>query len=185
MAFVKLDCRTLDSSLWPDHEACRLFFTALMMAVPKKFESGLPQIAVDTLEETGFVAPPGWYGFVEAAGVGIVRRAMMDEKVGLAALVRLGSAEEASRSSEYEGRRMIRVNGGYLILNYWAYREKDHTAAIRQKRHRAKSRPRKRSESVRADNDSRERRAAAAYDNGDEKAGDRIAAEGLPNERQD
>ena len=33
---------------------------------------------------------------------------------------------------------MIRVNGGFLILNYMKYRDKDHTAAERQRRLRAR-----------------------------------------------
>lgn len=172
MSFVKLDCRTLDSSLWADQEACRIFFAALMMARPVRFDEPQPQLEVGAITETGFVVPPGWYGFVEAAGPGIVRRALMDESVGVAALERLGKPEDASRSSAHEGRRMVRVNGGYVILNFWAYREKDHTAAIRMKRHRARKRKGKAVVPG-------ESGGARAYDSGDTAGGDAIAAEGL------
>ncbi len=180
MAFVKLDCGTLDSSLWPDQEACRIFFAALMMAAPKRFFESHAQLQVDSIIETGFIVPPGFYGFVEAAGVGIVRRALMDEAVGLAALKRLGDPEESSRSSKYDGRRMVRVNGGYVILNYWDYRVKDHTAAVRQKRYRTKKAVRKSQKQVQAAAESRESRAAKEYNDGNNDAGDRITAEDLP-----
>jgi hypothetical protein len=54
------------------------------------------------------------------------------------ALKKLGSPEMESRSKEFEGRRMIRTNGGFVILNYMKYRDKDHTAALRQARLRAR-----------------------------------------------
>jgi len=35
------------------------------------------------------------------------------------------------------------VAGGYIILNYWLYREKDHTAKFRSKRYRDKKKPKR------------------------------------------
>ena len=58
----------------------------------------------------------------------------------MAALERLGSPEPGSRSSSFDGRRLIRIDGGYLVLNYMAYRDKDHTAAERMRRMRARNR---------------------------------------------
>jgi hypothetical protein len=46
----------------------------------------------------------------------------------------LGEPEDNSRSKDFAGRRMIRIDGGFLILNFMKYRDKDHTAAIRQQR---------------------------------------------------
>lgn len=138
MSFVKLDCGTLDSTLWADVDATRIFFASLLMAEPYELLEVSNQIAVRSLDETGFEVPAGWYGFVPAAGVGIVRRALMDEEVGLSALERLGSPEMGSRTPDFEGRRMVRIVGGYIILNYSKYREKDHTAAERSKRYREK-----------------------------------------------
>ncbi len=54
----------------------------------------------------------------------------------MSALERLGEPESESRSPEFEGRRMVRVNGGWIILNFDKYRKKDHTAAERSKRYR-------------------------------------------------
>ena len=138
MAFVKLDVGILDSTLWVDKDAREIFITALLMAVPREYPNPVPQYGVvgNDIVQTGFVAPPGWYGFVAAAGSGIIRRCGMDEEAGKLALERLGEPEEGSRSGAHAGRRMIRMDGGYIILNYIKYRDKDHTAAIRQKRYR-------------------------------------------------
>ena len=182
MAFVKLDCGILDSTIWPDREAREIFITALLMAKPHELFEGTPQIHVQTLDPTGFEVPAGWYGFIGAAGTGIIRRAGIDMEAGIAALERLGAPEMESRTPEFEGRRLVRINGGYIALNYHKYREKDHTAAIRAKRYRAskkkkgKEKPREVSQ-VYLD---RERRYVAAESNGDQVKADRIAAEGIP-----
>jgi hypothetical protein len=138
MAYVKLDTGILDSTLWVERECREVFITALLMAGPREFMEPQPQIEVRSLELTGFVAPAGWYGFVEAAGIGIVRRAMVDPEAGLAALEKLGAPDPESRSKKHDGRRMIRVNGGYLVLNFIEYRDRDHTAALRAQRYRDK-----------------------------------------------
>lgn len=134
MAFVKLDCAILHSSIWPDKEARDIFITALLMASPYELKEPAPQISAISLDETGWVIPAGWYGFVPAAGVGIIHTAGVVRDAGLAAMVRLSSPEHESRSPAHEGRRMARISGGYLILNYFAYRDRDHTAADRMRR---------------------------------------------------
>lgn len=136
MPFVKLDCGMLNSTIWFEREAREVFITALLMAEPVEYTAPVPQIAVNEIKLTGFVAPAGWYGFVPASGPGIVSRAQLDQKNGLEALKRLGDVDPESRSKEFEGRRMIRVDGGYLILNYIKYRERDYSTAERSKRYR-------------------------------------------------
>lgn len=139
MAFVKLDCGMLDSTLWVDRAARELFITALLMAEPRELKAPEPQIKVDCLDQTGFMVPPGWYGFVPAAGTGIIRRCgEMTMECGIEALRRLGDPEQDSRTPDHDGRRMVRVDGGYLILNYDKYRQKDYSAAERSKRYREK-----------------------------------------------
>lgn len=138
MAFVKLDCCLLDSTLWLDREARELFITALLMSEPFELRESQKQIEVRTLVETGFEVPVGWYGLVSAAGIGIVWRSHMDQEIGLAALERLCAPEAGTRTPDFEGRRMARISGGYIILNYIKYREKDHTSAERSKRYRAR-----------------------------------------------
>ena len=138
MAFVKLDTGILKSPLWMEMAQRNVFLTALLMAEPREFSAPQEQIAVDSLESTGFVVPPGWYGFCPAAGVGILRAAIVDREEGMEALRALGEPDVESRSKQFEGRRMIRVDGGYIILNYMLYRERDHDAAERMRKLRAR-----------------------------------------------
>lgn len=140
MAFVKLDCGILDSTLWFDRPAREVFLTALLMARPFTTEEHHEQLEVRSLDETGWSVPPGEYGFVHAAGPGIVGRSGLDRDEGMEALHRLGAPEKDSRSSDFDGRRLVRVDGGYIVLNYQKYRDKDHTNAERQRRYRERHR---------------------------------------------
>lgn len=178
MSFVKLDCGILDSTLWTDRFARELFITALLMARPHRLEKEVAQIEVRSLKETGFVVPVGWYGFVAAAGTGIVHRARMDLEAGLEALERLGAPDSESRTPHFDGRRMVRIDGGYMVLNYQQYRDKDHTAAARSKRYRA-NRVKKRGPKASA-----EGAASKAYNSGDVDLGDQIVTESLPEKCQ-
>jgi hypothetical protein len=145
MAYVKLDKAVLSSSLWVDRAIRDVFITALIMGMPTELKEPAPQLEVDSLHETGFVVPPGEYGFVAAAGIGIVNQALLGREEGIEALRILGSPDAESRSQDFEGRRMVRVNGGYIILNFMKYRDKDHTAKERSKKYRAKQKAAKRS----------------------------------------
>jgi hypothetical protein len=134
MPFVKLDTKILDSTLWIERECREIFITALLMAEPTEIKKPLQAIKVNAIKPLGFEVPPGWYGFVHAAGPGIIRRAMVADDVGLIALEKLASPDPGSRSPDHEGRRMVRVDGGYIILNFMKYRDRDYTAAERQRR---------------------------------------------------
>ncbi len=141
----------LDSTIWPDCDARTVFITALLMAVPMEVESPMEQLHIRSLEPTGWLVPPEWYGWVAAAGSGIVRRSGIEEQSGLDALERLGAPDLESRSSAFEGRRMVRVNGGFIILNFMRHRERDHTAAERQRRYRERLRSHRDSTTVTRD----------------------------------
>lgn len=134
--FVKLDAGILNSTLWVDLHARIVFITALLMAEPIELTEAMPQINVSDLTLTGWEVPPGWYGMVPAAGIGIVHRAGLERDVGIEALQRLGAQDTDSRSKDHEGRRLVRVNGGYIVLNFVKYRERDYTGADRSKRWR-------------------------------------------------
>ena len=141
MPFVKLDCGILNSTIWVDRLARELFITSLLMAEPRELIEAMPQITVGQLEYTGWSIPPGWYGFVEAAGPGIIARAGLEDRgplftAAMEALTRLGDPEPDSRSHAFDGRRLVRVDGGFVVLNYIQYREKDSTAAERSRRWR-------------------------------------------------
>lgn len=99
MAFVKLDCGILDSTLWVESLETRItFITMLAMAKPD--------------------------GIVEATAPGIARRANIPLEAVRSAIGKLEQPEEDSRSLQDEGRRIRRVDGGYLIVNYLSYRER-------------------------------------------------------------
>lgn len=136
MPFVKLDCGILNSTLWFERECREVFITALLMAEPREILEPMQQMAVGSLEFTGWVVPPGWYGFVEAAGVGILHRAGVPEESGIEALKSLGEPDEMSRSKDFDGRRLVRVDGGFIVLNYFKYRDRDYTTAERSRRYR-------------------------------------------------
>jgi hypothetical protein len=153
MPFVKLDTGILESSLWMDRAAREVFITALCMAEPRELEHPTAQIEADNLNETGFVVPPGWYGFVPAAGIGILRRAMVGIDEGMTALKTLGAVDPHTRSPEFEGRRLVRVNGGFIILNFFRYRDRDYSAAERMRKLRARKKAQKKAHGVTANSD--------------------------------
>lgn len=136
MSFVKLDEGILMSTLWVDHDATRVFVTALLMARPKEITEPLDQYDVYKLEKTGFVVPPGKYGLINASGQGIVRMSGLAYEPGMEALARLGDEDAESRTADFGGRRLVRVSGGYIALNFQKYRDKDSTNALRQERYR-------------------------------------------------
>jgi hypothetical protein len=136
--FVKVDCGIVNSSLWIERDQRSLFLTALFMAEPFQLKRRTAQLHVRSLDPTGWMVPPGWYGIIHAAGSGIIRRDGCDEEIGYHALEALGAADPESRSHEYEGRRLVRIDGGYLVLNYFRYRDRDYTSAARAKRYRDK-----------------------------------------------
>jgi hypothetical protein len=136
MAFVKLDCGILDSSLWHNRDVRDVFITALLMASPHELEHPTEQLDVVSGKPTGWVVPAGWYGFVRAAASAIVVRTVIPDAEGINALRILGEPEPDSRSPDFEGRRLARVAGGFLVLNWRRYRERDMTAAERSRRWR-------------------------------------------------
>src|ERR1700676_2820964 len=146
MPFVKLDCGILNSTLWIDRVAREIFITALLMAEPRELTEPSPQIAIGKIEYTGWSVPIGWYGFVPAASVGIIARAQVEQAVGMAALERLASPEPQSRSKAFDGRLLVRVDGGFIVLNFMEYRDRDYTAAIRAARYRDRKKKREQEE---------------------------------------
>jgi len=136
MPFVKLDCGILSSSLWPDLDARVLFITALLMAEPRELASATPTLRVTALRRDGWKVPPGWYGWVPAASTGIIDRSGLPRKRAAQALEKLSRPDPDSRSRDYDGRRLVRVDGGFVVLNYQKYRDRDYGAAERMRRYR-------------------------------------------------
>lgn len=96
--FVKLFSSILDSSIWDESDVVvRVWVTMLAMS-----------------DRNGFVA---------ASCGGIAARARKTKAETHEALSVLMAPDPDSRSLDHEGRRVMRVDGGYLILNYRKYRE--------------------------------------------------------------
>lgn len=152
--YVKLDCGMLDSSVWFDPDQRNVFLTVLLMATLHEVRAPAPQLDIDSAEPTGWTVPPGWYGFVAASPLAIPARALVPADRTMAALRKMGEPEKASRSQKWEGRRVVRVNGGLIVLNYCDYREKDYTAAERmarwRERQKAKATPAPRAKRAKA-----------------------------------
>lgn len=142
MAFLKLDCGILHSTVWVDRDARDIFITSLLLAEPHELREPAEQIEIRTLNRTGWIVPVGWYGFVRAASLGIIDRAGVEREAGLDVLERFGSPEPESRSQAFEGRRLVRIDGGFLALNYDRYRSRDTTSAERSRRFREREKER-------------------------------------------
>lgn len=81
------------------------------------------------------------HGYVAASLPGLSHAARVDISDCEKALAILEAPDKYSRSTEHEGRRIERVDGGWLVLNHLKYRDRkgpstDPTAAERQKRYR-------------------------------------------------
>lgn len=115
MPFVKLDAGILDSTLWlSDSDVRIVFITMLAMANSE--------------------------GLVEATAPGIARRANLSIETVREAIGELEAPDEDSRTLEDEGRRIMRVDGGYQVVNYLKYRNKDYTATERKRKERDRKR---------------------------------------------
>lgn len=146
MAFVKIDCGIIGSTIWMDMPARNVFLTALVTAELREFTSEIEELDIDTRIPTGYKAPAGWYGFVNYASSVLINRSMEGahkfghdidwSAAGEEALRRLCSPERGSKDSSFEGRRLLFVGHGFVVLNYVRYRERDVTSAERSRRYR-------------------------------------------------
>ena len=112
MSYVKLDCNILDSTLWVENSDTRVVFITMLAMSDQE-------------------------GICLSTAPGIARRSNISIANVRKALSTLEAPDEDSRSINDNGRRIERIDGGYRIINYLSYRNKDHTAAARQRRHRA------------------------------------------------
>jgi hypothetical protein len=96
--YVKLFGSILDSSIWDeDHATVRVWVTLLAMADAD--------------------------GVVRASDSGIAHRARVSRTECTKALKIFEAPDVESKSQEYGGQRIERVDGGWLLLNYTKYRE--------------------------------------------------------------
>jgi hypothetical protein len=146
MSFLKLDESILTSTLWLDRTGRDVLIAAGLKARPRNFSEPVPVYAASSTDGPIYTLPPGEYGFTECSGPGLVNLAghnpsdPKDWAEGMAALKRLTEPDPDSRDPSYEGRRLARVDGGYIVLSLMKYREKDSTAAERKRRQRERER---------------------------------------------
>ncbi len=111
MPFVKLDCGIIHSSLWAEDSDTKICWITLLLLADAT-------------------------GFVRAAASAIAREAGISAEVARRALDLFQGPDDESRTPDNQGKRVEKVDGGYRVLNYEKYRERDYTNAERQKRWR-------------------------------------------------
>lgn len=114
-----------------------------MMARPVHFQVARPAIELDSTKQAGWSIPPGEYGLIEAAASGILNRAQIPLNLrseGHAVIKALCSPDPESKSLALDGRRLVRIEGGFVVVNFRKYRDKDHTGAERQAEYRKRKR---------------------------------------------
>ncbi len=111
MPFVKLDCGIIHSSLWAEDSDTKICWITLLLLADAT-------------------------GFVRAAASAIAREAGISAEVARRALDLFQGPDDESRTPDNQGKRIEKVDGGYRVLNYEKYRERDYTNAERQKRWR-------------------------------------------------
>lgn len=117
--YSKLFSDILGSTVWGEDYATRIVWISMLAAT----------------DANGFV-PGSIPGFARIANVSIPEMRQ--------AIIRLSEPDPDSRTPDHEGRRIEEVQGGWVILNYAAYRArgqaKDGSRAVSQKRYRDENR---------------------------------------------
>lgn len=113
--YAKIYASILDSSVWSESVATRVVWVAMLAMCNRE-------------------------GFVEASFSGLCRRANVSASEGREAIKALEAPDMDSKSPEWGGRRIEKVEGGWQILNYAKYRDaqtpKQIQTAERQRRFR-------------------------------------------------
>lgn len=124
-------------------------------------------------------------GVVEAAVPGLANAARVTIDDCKLAIEKFLAPDPDSRTSDNEGRRIEKIEGGWRLLNYAKYRAKLDAEERREYKTNwqrdARSKPKRKKKYVVADYESGERRFVAAESAGNQPLADQIAAE--PSER--
>lgn len=107
MGFTKLDAGIIESSIWDESAETRVVWIT-------------------------FLARCDENGFVRGTNNTIARAANVPQPAADAAINVLESPDAHSRTPDNDGRRIQRKDGGWLVLNYLAFREKEYQAQRRQ-----------------------------------------------------
>ena len=120
MGFTKLDEGIVHSSIWSESYPTRLLWVTMLAMCDSK-------------------------GFVASSRSGLIRAANITEGEFDISVAILEAPDEDSRSPEFDGRRVEKRDGGWQVLNYQKYRNFSYSSspeAVRQRKHRGKTRPR-------------------------------------------
>ena len=119
--YVKLFGTILNSSIWGADASTRIVWVTMLVMADRE-------------------------GVVIASHSGLARAAALPEPEVRRALAQLEAPDEDSKSQEEDGARVVRVAGGWHLVNYEKYREirteEQLRAAFRQQRHREQVRDR-------------------------------------------
>lgn len=112
MAYVKLSTSILDSSVWEQDPSVRITWITLLAMADQD-------------------------GIVRSTAGGIARNAIIDLDTVKRALATFEAPDPDSRTSDHDGRRIAKVPGGWLVLNYERYRD-ENSADERKEKQRAR-----------------------------------------------
>ncbi len=99
MTYTKLDAGITDSTIWQAPDATRLVWITMLAMADQ-------------------------HGYVGASMPGLAGRARVALDACVEAIKTLESPDEWSRTKEHEGRRIVRAEGGWVLLNHAKYRAK-------------------------------------------------------------
>jgi hypothetical protein len=114
MGFTKLDQGIVDSSVWSEELATRVVWITIL-------------------------AKSNFEGFVAASRSGLMRASNVTEEQFNSAIEKLESPDPDSRTPDYEGRRIKKIEGGWKVLNFLKYRQytySDSPEALKKRKQR-------------------------------------------------
>jgi len=115
MSFTKLDSNIVHSSIWSESIETRVLWITMLALANKD-------------------------GYVACSLPGLARAANISVEATENALVVLTSPDQYSRTSDNEGRRVEKTEGGWIIINYLKYREKSHSDYLSEKQRKYRER---------------------------------------------
>ena len=115
MSYTKLFRSILDSSIWLEPNTTKIVWITMLAMKDRD-------------------------GVVEASVKALARRAGVSVEETKQALATLTEPDEDSRTPEYEGRRIVKVDGGWHILNSDKYREKQDEHEQRERKNARQAR---------------------------------------------
>ena len=105
--FTKLFSSILTSSIWSEDDKTRILWITILACTDKD-------------------------GFCQAAVPGLAAMARLTVQDTVTALARLEGPDPYSRTQDYEGRRIEKADGGWIVLNHGKYRDRERVERRRE-----------------------------------------------------